>query len=208
MVCSVKIVSDGQSGQSIYQTQEIKRGFLCESIFSETMTVLDLKEHESGTTMWLNPEPNSPFSCRHIHMSFEKETEEKMNREFDRICEEISNLDDIHLNISGKSFVLKCSLSNFHTTMYDGKASNSISKHITKKVIANASCNICFAKQSEYHSPLISERDECQDTLKLGLSVLHCWIRSMEYIFNLGVKRAILPFRGSMTSEPFKKKKK
>ena len=107
-------------------------------------------------------------------MSFEKETEGKMNSEYDRICEEISNLNDIHLNVSGKSFVLKCSLSSFHTTMYDGKASNSISKHITKKVIATASCNICFAKQSEYHSATVSDREECQETSKLGLSVLHC----------------------------------
>ena len=78
MVCSVKVGSDGQSGQSIYQTQEIKIGFLCESIFSETMTVLDLKEHESGTTIWLNPEPNSPFSCRQIHVSFEKKLRKKL----------------------------------------------------------------------------------------------------------------------------------
>mgnify|MGYP007022694809 FL=1 len=208
MVCSVKVGSDGQSGQSIYQTQEIKRGFLNESIFSETMTVLDLWEHESGTTIWLNPEPNSPFSCRHVHMSFEKETEGKMNSEYDRICEEISNLNDIHLYVSGKSFVLKCSLSSFHTTMYDGKASNSISKHITKKVIATASWNICFTKQSEYHSATVSDREECQETLKLGLSVLHCWIRSMEYLFQFGVRNAILPFTGSLTSEPFKAKKK
>ena len=81
--------------------------------------------------------------------------------------------------------------------MYDGKASNSISKHITKKVIAKASRNICFAKQSKYHSTLISDREECQEKLKLGLSVLHCRIRSMEYLFHLGVKRAILPFRGA-----------
>ena len=75
--------------------------------FFRKLTVLDLKEHESGTTMWLNPEPNSPFSCRQIHVSFEKETKEKINSEFDRICEVISNLDDIQLNISGKSFVLR-----------------------------------------------------------------------------------------------------
>ena len=67
-------------------------------------------------------------------------------------------------------------------TMLDGKAVNAITD--TK---STRSSNVSKAKPSEMND-LTIVRSKCVDinSLKLGLSSLHCWIRCFEYILNLG----------------------
>ena len=68
--------------------------------------------------------------------------------------------------------------------MFDGKVVNALTDtKYTQK------CNICRVTSANVNNiEYVRNLDICEMALKLGLSSLHCWIRSFEYILHLGYK--------------------
>ena len=88
--------------------------------------------------------------------------------------------------------------------MFDGKSTNVLSSHLSNKVIATSSCHLCFDSSKDFSSN--HSRTVDKKVLDLGCSVLHCWIRSMEYTFKMAV-RVNIPYKVTESSEAFKKQK-
>ena len=69
-------------------------------------------------------------------------------------------------------------------TMFDGKVVNALTNTLSSK-----SCNVCGAKLNEINNPvLIRSKPVNEKILSLGLSTLHCLLRSFEYFKQLGYK--------------------
>ena len=74
--------------------------------------------------------------------------------------------------------------------MFDGKVINALTN-----TNYSAKCNICGAGPKEINNLSIFRGLPCDEqALKLGLSSLHAWIRSFEYILHLGYKLDIQSF--------------
>ena len=75
-------------------------------------------------------------------------------------------------------------------TMFDGKVVNALTD--TK---STQSCNVCDAKPSEMNNVKVIRKKKVNEyALSLGLSTLHCWLRTFEYICHLGYKMDIKKF--------------
>ena len=74
--------------------------------------------------------------------------------------------------------------------MFDGKVVNALTD--TK---STQSCNVCDAKPSEMNNVKVIRKKKVNEyALSLGLSTLHCWLRTFEYICHLGYKMDIKKF--------------
>ena len=72
-------------------------------------------------------------------------------------------------------------------TMLDGKVVNAVTD-----TASTASCPLCGAKPSERNNPdKIRQKTPNPDALNLGLSPLHCYLRTFEYILHLVNKLGI-----------------
>ncbi len=78
-----------------------------------------------------------------------------------------------------------------YNTMWDGKSCNSIAKTYLggcKKLSTNT-CNLCLATPSDMNKPDVWERPIIlPQMMEYSSTVLHMWIRSMEFLFNMSVK--------------------
>ena len=154
-----------------------------ESLFQTA--IVPLKLVVEGTEVWTNKRPNSSHFCRPLHLQYRKESKELAVEEQQDILEQLDRDRIIMLYIKreGTDEVVKLTVNiKLDLTMFDGKIVNFLTD--------TANCNICGAKPSEMNDLVkIGAKPINDDAGGLGLSTLHCWIRSFEYVLHLGYKR-------------------
>ena len=201
-VLYVKAGMDGASSQSVYNQKfdetDLEAGKYHEESLFQT-AIVPLKLVISGVDIWINQKPSSSHFCRPLQLQYQKETKEVIKAEEARVNKEIENLKDFKLDItlsSGDKVCLSVKYS-IHVTMLDGKAVNALTD-----TNSSQSCNVCGAKPREMNNlKVIREKPASARSLKLGLSSLHCWIRSFEYILHLGYKMENKTFQSKSAEE-------
>ena len=194
---------DGASSQSVYN-QKFEHTNLSEGIKNEESlfqsALVPLKFLVNECEVWKNPKPSSSHFCRPLNLQYKKETAEVLRDEEARKRDEIANLKNLEVTIELPNSCNPINASirqNIDITMLDGKAVNALTD--TK---SSQNCNLCGAKPSEMNNlEVIRSKFVHQDSLRLGLSSLHCWLRSFEYILHLGYKMENKKFQAKTTAE-------
>ena len=165
-----------------------------------------------GETLWLNPRPDSTLMTRVLEFEVVKETEQKNKASVDMLRSlntslvptiittlEESNrggtvMEDLidgvqDLAISDHN-IIKCGHRVF-CTMVDGK----VKIHCSDKTSSTRECPICGAgvKQLNMSAEELTEiaADVNNELLSMGLSVMHGWIKSMEFILHAATTQCI-----------------
>lgn len=132
---------------------------------------------------WLNPTPQSYRFCRPIRIVFEKETEEAIINEYNRLKSEIESLVSHNFVMSNKKKAkVKFIIS---TTMFDGKCVNAI--------VGNAStirCPMCLESSHSFNN-FQKEFTANESSLKLGIGLLHVQIKTFEHLLQLSYKQSV-----------------
>ena len=211
-------LSDEQGGQ-LYTTLYFKYGFdssgahevaqqpnaegdqrQVKHLMASQLVPLQLSIEEDGETQSLYdfPGPNSPHSCRPIRLAYERETNETSMREYTRLKDEISNLQDYVVHEEPKvnvSFKGLC-------TLVDGKVVCAVTGFSSDK------CAHCGKGRKELREK-DSNFEPIGDSFQFGCSILHFGIRTFETLLKIGYKSDLKIFtaqEAKMDSLQFKEK--
>ena len=196
---------DGSSGQSMYKQNFESSESDDKNVYAIFLVPLRLyfTDDEKNTIIWQNPKPSSTRFCRPIKFLFKKETPELILQEHEKIRTKISQLENSIISIENKKIFVNHILV---LTMLDGKSVNTLTgNNCTQK------CPMCQAKPSEmnqfdlvYAKPIINK-----EFLSLGISPLHCLLRSFELLLHISYRLDIKEWqvRGSVKKEIVKKRK-
>lgn len=179
--CDSKWGMDGSGGLSQY-AQELGLGLGGDSsIF--LVAVVPLKIYtSSGTILWENPSPNSPYLCRPVKIFFAKENARQITEEQELMEEQIRTLTNTRVVIGDRTYSVKHRLD---FTMCDGKVSNACSG-----TLSAMRCNICGLTSSDFNDKdIVAAQPPDVSRYKFGLSTLHCWIRSMEWCLHVSYRQ-------------------
>ena len=176
---------DGATGQSVYkQKTSDQQSGAEESLFCSTVVPLQLVIE--GKESWRNPKPSSTRLCRPVRLQFEKETAELIKSEEKKMKDQISELQPTLVQLSDGTMI--SIRHEFHLTMIDGKVATVISGEESAKK-SSMTCNICGAKPKEMNDlQRVIQRESDEDALQIGLSTLHAWIRTFEWILHVGYR--------------------
>ena len=176
---------DGATGQSVYkQKTSDQQSYAEENLFCSTVVPLQLVIE--GKESWRNPKPSSTRLCRPVRLQFEKETAELIKSEEKNIKDQISDLQPTVIQLSNGTIVTI--QHEFHLTMIDGKVATVISGEENAKK-SSMTCNICGAKPKEMNDiRRVIQKESDEDALEIGLSTLHAWIRTFEWILHVGYR--------------------
>ena len=182
--CRIKAGFDGASSQSIYcqkyEVVDADEAIKNEETLLQT-AIAPLNITFGDITLWKNKTPNSAKFCRPLKLEFAKETKEISINEEDLIKKQISELNPYSFELNGSKFLINFDI---ELTMLDGKAINALTGTKSTNV-----CNVCNAKPSEMNNlELIRKKDVNLKNLKYGLSTLHCWIRTFEFLLHISYK--------------------
>lgn len=177
---------DGATGQSIYKQRvsdeiaNIEKP-IHQSIFISSLVPLKLMDGTS--VVWENSHPSSTKYCRPIKFEFVQESTELIKREYARIKNEIDHLTPT--SIQDNIFINHQLL----LTMIDGKICSTLAESSS-----SMRCYICGASPKEMNKiDIVVQKQIESEHYKFGLSSLHAWIRSMEYLlhvsYNLEIKK-------------------
>lgn len=179
---------DGSSDQSQYNqkyvnvesTANADANFFATTLMPLRMTVLN----KCKTIVWKNPTPQSPRWCRPLRFHFAKETEEFTLQEIDIVQTEMAALNPFVTTMAGLKVTV---LYETYLSMIDGKVLAAATK--TKSTMR---CCICHATSKDFNNldnlDLFKPKE---GTLSYGLSVLHLWIRSFEWLLHLSYRKNI-----------------
>lgn len=167
------------------------------SVFFISFVPLQLKA--DNCIIWNNETLNSVFFCRPVKFLFTKENDALVQKEYTYYTEQLQKVKTYILNIEDMSFEIQFDL---QCTMIDGKICNTITGQK-----ASSRCNICGVGPKYINNLNYVKTLPCKtDCYKLGLSTLHAWIRSMEYLLHISYN---LDFcKGSARTDEAKKSKK
>ena len=94
---------DSSSGhtnpQQRYEDEEYQNKSAQQSLFVTCMGIIQLRDSRNNQCSWLNPTPMSVRFFRPLRLSYEKETSQNINNEYDRICKEIKFLTSHSFNL-------------------------------------------------------------------------------------------------------------
>lgn len=119
-----------------------------------------------------------------IRFVFKKETKEVINSETQRIKKEIDNLTPTKIVLRDKSFDISHKML---LTMVDGKICSSLSQFSSSQI-----CYICGASPKDMNDDTrLTMKAPIEEMYEFGISPLHSWIRSFEFILHLSYKLEI-----------------
>lgn len=203
----VKWGGDGSGQQSRYNmkymnvesTENSDANFYATTLVPIRMTTVD----DYKIVVWNNAAPHSPRLCRLFRLHLAKETDEFTIKEIEFVQSEIEALTPFQVTIAGVQITVVYEL---YLTMIDGKTLAVVTKTKSKQ-----SCCICKATPKEFNNldnMDIRFKPE-EGTLNYGLSVLHLWIRSFEWLLHLSYRIKIEKWqlRGAILKGIAKKRK-
>lgn len=174
---------DGASGQAQYKQKFSGDVFDESHVFIASFVPLRLVDRQNPNTIfWSNPAPSSPNFCRPIKFTYKKESATLIQEYHSSLKEEITGLQTLSKTLSD-NFKIEVHY-ELYLTMIDGKVSTEISGSGSPRT-----CQVCGANPKD-----MNNIDNCrnraihENVLKLGLSTLHCQIRTMEFIFHLSYR--------------------
>lgn len=174
------------------------------NLFATTIVPLrmTLVKH-ANIIVWNNPMPQSTRWCRPLRLQFAKENPELTLHEKQSVEDEIKALKPFNVTIAGINVSITYEL---YLTMIDGKVLTVITE--TK---SSQRCSICKALPKEFNNlKNIATRFKPQkDALNYGLSVLHLWIRSFEWLLHISYRLSVKKWqmRGTILKNLMKKRK-
>jgi len=177
---------DGSSGQSQYKQRfsSTEENFSDSNLFSTTLVPLDLSFGD--VSLWRNQTTSSTRFCRPIRIQYIKETEQVLKNEQAYIQNQIDRLEELLVEIpleNGSKVELSISFS-MKLTMIDGKAANAICGIKSAQI-----CNICKCSPKEMNRRTENKIHQINpNSIELGLSPLHLWIRFFENIIHISYR--------------------
>ena len=149
------------------------------SVFGICFVPLQLKSDRN--IIWVNNKPSSIFYCRPIKFQFTKEEKNFVKEQYKYYTDLLEQVESWNFYIGEiqftVSFDLKC-------TMIDGKICNWLTDQDSTQ-----SCNICRVTPSKINDLKFIQTLNIQENYyKFGLSTLHAWIKSLEYILHISYK--------------------
>ena len=195
---------DGSSGQAEYKQRFYSDDGSDSNLFICSLVPIRLHDvNKIDNIIWQNKVPSSTRYCRPISFKFAKESQELAKRTHETIQTQIEKL-------LPTVFKLGTNMIEFHhqmiLTMIDGKILNFLTE-----TSSSQRCPVCGALPSETNNlQLISQKKENPDSLKYGLSTLHCWIRCLEYVLHVSYRLQFKKWqvRGDQLKEQFSNEKK
>lgn len=183
-IFQLKAGFDGASSQSIYcqkyELENYEEAMKNEETLLQT-GIVPLSISFGDRKLWEIENPNSAKFCRPLKLEFIKETKDVCVNEQKVINDQISKLNPFIFDHNGSKFTINY---NIELTMLDNKAINALTN-----TNSTQTCNACGARPSEMNNiALIRDKPVDKEALKLGLSTLHCWIRTFEYVLHISYK--------------------
>ena len=144
--------------------------------------------------IWQNPKPNSTFYCRPVEFIFKRETDNLVQKTFTYYDKQLKKVEAYCFEWKGLPIQVNFDIK---PTMIDGKVHNILSKNK-----ASTCCNICLVGPKMINNIPYVTKLKCKSKFyKFGLSSLHSWIRTMEYVLHIAYSI------GSDKSKMYKKHK-
>jgi hypothetical protein len=193
-VLSGKWGFDGASGQSRYKQRfDSIENESDQHLFSTMFVPLDLSYENSSInsaqqyhSVWRNDRPSSKRFCAPLRIQYKRETYGVLREEKNYYDGQIGQLQETIVDFDASEdtqtiqlrvkYDLKC-------TMIDGKAANAICGNKS-----SLTCNICKARPTEMNLILSLNFLIDDNSLDLGISSLHMWIRGFEFILHLSYR--------------------
>lgn len=205
----VKWGFDGSSNQSQYNQKFVDAELNSmpdrrdSNLFATTLVPLQIAlVDNSNTVIWNNVVPQSSRWCRPLRLQFAKESKELTLSVKDSVEHEIQMLEVCDIVIQEVNISVVYEL---YLTMIDGKTLTVITN-----TESNQRCCICRATPKEFNNlKNVSTRFKPNEgTLNFGLSVLHLWIRSFEWLLHVSYRLSVKQWqmRGPLKSELKKRK--
>lgn len=180
----IKWGCDGSSGHSNYKQRFSEVGVNDDFLILFSFVPLKLQyinNNQNPALAWQNPSPASTRLCRAFKFLYEKETPEVTRAEIHRTIEDISKLKALKVFIDEKEIEVTC---NFLLTMVDGKICNALTE-----TTSTQKCYICGATpKTMSFDNATTFKPAIQEQYGFGLSTLHAWIRSFEFLLHIGYK--------------------
>lgn len=185
---------DGATGQSKYKQRINNEQDTDASLFCTTFIPIDLSfenvvsadSKEALMSVWTNPQPSSTSLCMPLRIQYKKENFDVLREEKEYYDQQINELKDTQIqfvNDLGETVQLTVSYC-LKLTMIDGKAANAICNNK-----ASVSCNICGCTPKQMNTAITNDKLEIdENSLGLGLSTLHAWIRCFEFILHIAYR--------------------
>lgn len=170
----------GMDGASNQQT--IRQKWLTESAASDEavflITFIPLQLKSGNTVLWTNNTPSSVRFCRPVKLIFAKKSATLVNDEYKFYTELLNRVDTYNIDVEGVMHEIRFDL---HCTMIDGKVVN----YLTDQKSTNC-CNVCGVGPKFVNNiPHVLKQKPMEDYYKFGFSILHCWIRFLEFMLHV-----------------------
>lgn len=165
------------------------------------ISFVPLQLETADKIIWTNKTPSSVHYCRITKFVFAKERESLVKKEYEYHNNLLNKVETYSITLNGIvfdiNFDLKC-------TMIDGKICN----YLTNQK-ASACCNICgvgpkYANDLSYITKLHFDESH----YKFGLSTLHMWIRTLEFLLHVSYNQDFKQFFARTLEEKEQKKQR
>lgn len=178
---------DGSSGHSTYKQKYLtsinSKAMEDSNLFATTLIPLELVNLKGGI-YWRNRTPQSVRFCRPLTLEYVKVSKDVVLAQKEEVDQQIHSLLDFIVNLeNGKSVKVQYKL---HLTLIDGKI-----LHIITGTASMQKCPLCGALPTQFNKIENITSDEFkpkEDSLKYGISPLHCWIRCLECVLHISYR--------------------
>lgn len=173
---------DGSGGHSKYKqkfTSDASSND--EYLFMFTVVPINLRlSNNIHTYAWKNNVPGSTRFCRPLKFMYLKETTSLIVSETDSVKENIKKLLPTTFIVNGTEISI---MHDLVLTMVDGKVCNALTN--TK---SSQTCFICSATPKILKNPNAMLPPDRVENYSYGLSTLHAWIRTFEFLLHLSYR--------------------
>ncbi|KAL7290927.1 hypothetical protein TKK_0015654 [Trichogramma kaykai] len=151
------------------------------SLFVSCLNIIQMScTLEGFENEWINPTPQSIRFTRPLRMSFEKENNEAINQEIERINYEIDHLKVHNFKLDNdKTVRFKYDV---YKTLFDGKCVNTLVKNN-----ATCRCPMCLKTTHQFGNPAC-DFTPLKSSLSFGLSSLHAEIKVFEHLLHISYR--------------------
>lgn len=156
---------------------------MLQTMFATTFIIISIKCTDTGSE-WLNPAPQSTRFCRPLRLAFEKESDENIIVEKNRLQTEVENFVPFQTSVEGKNVTITY---DAELTTIDDKDLNTI---LGNK--ATTRCPLCKLTMYEYAHDIDVKYDLPSNIYAHGLGLLHCFINILDFFLQLSYK---IPFK-------------
>lgn len=171
---------DGASSQSIYKQifRSCDKNTEDSSIFISSLVPIKLYDTDNNVVIWQNDKTSSTRFCRPIQFKYAKESKDMVTECIEEIKLQINSLNPYKKDTISVHYDLLL-------TMIDGKICN-----IITNTSSSMRCYICNATPKEMNNlNLIRTKTNNNEYCQLGLSTLHCLIRTFECLIHIAYRR-------------------